>query len=152
MKTYKTKSGFTFFEDPAYGYAISYENAKTLGRYFELREQQRNYKDPCIFWAFSKEQFEEGVKRVTPLLKDGQKIMQGPAGMFCTKEAYDKMMHFLNNVDSMIAAECDPQEVYCYEYNNHECCIGWDGDLRAWELVSSIFGDYIEIVRFRAAS
>jgi len=36
--------------------------------------------------------------------------------------------------------ECDPQEVYCYEYNNHECCIAFDGDIEAIRLVAGIWG------------
>lgn len=147
---YTTKSGFTFWEDPVYDYSLSWENAKTLERYKEICEQKRNYKDPCIFWAFSKEQFEEGMARVRPHLKEGQKIVRGIAGMFCTREAYDKMMEFYRNADKMIAAECDPQEVYCYEYNNHECCINWDGDLEPMRIVRVLFGKDVKVRRFRA--
>lgn len=43
-------------------------------------------------------------------------------------------------MEARIKNECDPQEVYCYEYNNHECCIAFDGDIEAIRLVAGIWG------------
>ena len=43
----------------------------------------------------------------------------------------------------MVKEECDPQEVYFYEYNNHECQYAFDGDYEVYKLVSDIFGEYI---------
>ena len=40
-----------------------------------------------------------------------------------------------------IRSECNPQEVYVYEYNNHECCIDWDGDLNAIRIIATVWGE-----------
>lgn len=39
--------------------------------------------------------------------------------------------------------ECDPQEVYFYEYNNHECMIAWDGDKEAYDLIVGYWGEEV---------
>ena len=48
----------------------------------------------------------------------------------------------LTNIDreKQIPTECDPQEVYFYEYNNHECMFAWDGDKEAVEIIIRHWG------------
>lgn len=42
-----------------------------------------------------------------------------------------------------IKESCEPQEVYCYEYNNHECQYSWNGDYSAIEIIIDIWGKEI---------
>lgn len=39
-----------------------------------------------------------------------------------------------------IPKECDPQEVYFYEWNNHETMYSWDGDYEAIKIILEYFG------------
>ena len=54
-----------------------------------------------------------------------------------------EILAFSDKLNKMVKEECDPQEVYFYEYNNHECQYAFDGDYEAYELVSDIFGEDI---------
>ena len=64
--------------------------------------------------------------------------------VFCagsyTKDGIERLFKFYEDMEARIKNECDPQEVYCYEYNNHECCIAFDGDIEAIRLVAGIWG------------
>lgn len=60
-------------------------------------------------------------------------------GLFGTKEGIEKFMGFYDKQTERIAAECDPQEVYNYEFDNHECSYTND-DTEAIKLVCSYFG------------
>ena len=41
---------------------------------------------------------------------------------------------------AIMREECDPQEVYVFEYNDHECCLSGD-DYWPWGIVRGIFGN-----------
>ena len=118
--------------------------AETLVRYSELREKQHHI--PVgkygIFFAFSKEQFEQGYKGLVQrgLINDGDKVFRFGGGAYGTREGMRRRMEEDNAIDEQIRTECDPYEVYLYEYNNFECCIDWDGDQRAVEAVIRLFG------------
>lgn len=120
---------------------LEYKNAKTLKRYRELRDEQSHVdvKKFDVFFAFSNEQFAEGLKSIRPLA-DGEKLVRIGGGGFGTKDGAKRLFEFYESIDAKIKAECDPQEVYVYEYNNHECCIAWDGDLDAIKIIIDIWG------------
>ena len=118
-------------------------NAQTANRYKELKKQHPNADDCGAFFAFSSEQFHEGYKRLVELghIKDGDKVIQtNLGGLFGTKDGIDKFIGFYDKRDKLIPKECDPQEVYFYEYNNHESMIAWDGDLEAIKIIIDIWG------------
>ena len=53
----------------------------------------------------------------------------------------------ISKVYKQVAAECDPQEIYIYEYNNHECQYTHDADV--YRKIQHIFGeDAKQIKRF----
>lgn len=106
---------------------LEYKNAKPLKRYRELKDEQANVdtKKYDVFFAFSIAQFEEGLKSIRPLA-EGEKLVRIGGGGFGTKDGAKRLFEFYESIDAKIKAECDPQEVYVYEYNNHECCIAWD--------------------------
>lgn len=41
---------------------------------------------------------------------------------------------------AQVAKECDPQEVYFYEFNNYECMYAFDGDEEAIRTIINYFG------------
>ena len=120
------------------------EGAETLRRYSELKEEMSNapMEEFGIFFAFSNEQFEEGYAELVRngKLKDGEKVVRTIGGGFAVKGATERLLAYYDGIEAKIKAECDPQEVYWYEYNNHECCIAYDGDLDAIRMVIDIFG------------
>lgn len=116
-------------------------NAKTIKRYKELHEEKSKrdcYRFDCFF-AFSNQQFEDGLKKIRPL-KEGEKLVNVGAGMYGTRDGVDKFFAFYEEIDKRIKLDCDPQEVYFYEYNNHESMISWDGDKEPYKIVSKIWG------------
>ena len=138
-----------------YDGGIVMQNAQTINRYKEIKNQHPDC-DACgVFFAFSNKQFSEGYKHLVELghIKDGDKVLSTFAGAFGTKEGFDKFFNFYKERDKVIAAECDPQEVYFYEYNNHESMIAWDGDLEAIKIIIDIWGADVarKIKRFNAS-
>ena len=131
-------------------------NAETLQRYLELKEINRNapMDEFGIFFAFNKQQFEEGYNKLVKngKIEYGDKVVRGVGGAFGTEGAFDKLIEFYDRQDDAVKRECDPQEVYWYEYNNYECCISYEGDERAMLLVIDLFGAEAckSIKRFRA--
>jgi hypothetical protein len=91
------------------------------------------------FFAFSNEQFAEGKKKAN--IED-QKIYSGGAGLYGSKEGIKQLFDFYDNLDKEIAEKCDPQEVYKYEFANHECSITCS-DEDAINIVVRIFGKEI---------
>lgn len=114
---------------------------RTKERYVELKNLPINadLAPFDIFVAFTDKQFEDGVKTLRPL-RDGEKLVSFGAGMFGISTGVDRYFAFCEDTDRRIAAECDPQEVYCYEYNNYECMYACDGDTSAVRIVARLFG------------
>ena len=116
-------------------------NASTLKRYEELEDSKQSirFEDFNMFCAFTDEQFNLGLRSIRSL-NDGEKIRSLGAGVFGTKDGIDRFFKAQRKTDDIIAEECNPQEVYYYEYNNYESCINFDGDLDAIRKVASIWG------------
>jgi len=96
-------------------------------------------KQPVLFkcfFAFSDDQFSEGKKKAGI---EGQKIFNGGAGLYGTKEGIKKLLADYASIDKEIAENCDPQEVYNYEFGNHECSYTND-DEEPINIVIRIFG------------
>ena len=120
-------------------------NAKTLKRYHELNNMHPNDSDYAVFYAFNKKQYAEGIEKLisSGYIKRGEegKIRSFGGGGYGTKEGIDGFVGFYQRKIKRIAAECDPYEVYCYEYNNHESFISWDGDMGAIQIVIDYWGE-----------
>jgi len=101
--------------------------------YQQIKNQQPVLRD--CFFAFSTEQFNEGVKKHN---LEGKKIYRGHGGLYGTSEGINELMSFYDNLNERIGKECDPQEVYNYEYDNHECSITCD-DTEVMKIVLGIF-------------
>lgn len=142
MAKVKDSKAFTYEPDfDNYDGMFVYKNAKTLDRYQELKQEASNvdlYKYD-MFVAFSVKDFKEEAKKIRSL-KKGEKYVSIGGGIFGTRDGVDKYFDFLKSIDKKIAAECDPEEVYVYEYNNYESAIAYDGDMNAIKTVASYFG------------
>ncbi|MEA5459109.1 hypothetical protein VB796_08680 [Arcicella sp. LKC2W] len=102
--------------------------------YKELKNQHPELKE--CFYAFSNQQFAEGVKEKN---LEGKKILKAMYGLFGTKEGLDEMQAHYENVQNKIREQCTPQEIYNYEFVNHECEYTGD-DTEALEIVENYFG------------
>lgn len=52
---------------------------------------------------------------------------------------YNMFKHF-DAINELIKTECNPQEVYFFEYNNHECMYSYEGDEPAIQLIIDYWG------------
>ena len=103
--------------------------------YQELKCRQPEAKD--CFFAFSKSQYHEGIKKHN---LEGQKItMVDGWNLYGTGEGVKAFLKFYDDNMELMAKECTPQEVYDYEFDNHECDYTGD-DKEAIEMVIDIFG------------
>ena len=110
-----------------------------MSKYKELLDKFSSYHCNGIFYAFSEEQFELGMKicgydKNTKLVQDGM-------GGYGTKEAFDERHEFFNAVEEEIRQKCTPDEVFEFEYWNHECGYTYDYS-EALEITRSYFPDY----------
>lgn len=103
--------------------------------YLEIKNQQPVLEN--CFFAFSNEQFAEGLNRFNLDKKD---ILSGGAGLYGTKDGINKLFTFYDGLTARIGKECNPQAVYDYEYSNHECGYTND-DTEAMKIVVSYFTD-----------
>lgn len=129
---------------PEWDGSLRITGAQSLRTYRELKERQSKIPthEYGIFFAFSKEQFNRGMKDLVSrgLLKDGEKVYSHGSGFFGIPGALERYMSAVEAIDKEIAEKCDPLEVYYEEYNNFECCLGFEGDLPAVKAVIQIFG------------
>lgn len=133
------------------------KGAETLSRYESLKYGEDAHpkgEKLGFFYAFNNEQFDKGRQMLIDkgFMNEGDKVVSlGFGGCYGTRKGLTDMLNFYHDIDKKIAEECNPQEVYYYEYNNYECCIDYDGDERAIKYIISIWGREVakKIRRFR---
>jgi len=103
--------------------------------YQEINSQQPVLEK--VFFAFSNEQFAEGKKKIG--VTDNKDLLKGFGGCFGTKQGLKDMADFYEDRAARIKNECSPQDVYEYEFGNHECSYTCD-DSEAMEIVIDYFG------------
>lgn len=106
-----------------------------MANYTELKNLEPTLTE--CFFAFSNQQFEEGKKKAG--IED-QKILRGIGGLYGTQKGIKELYDFYDAISKRVGAECDPQEVYDYEFGNHECDYVGD-DEEAIKIVASHFTD-----------
>ncbi len=90
------------------------------------------------FFAFNLEQFAQGKKIAK--IPDGEKIFRAGFGLYGTHDGLRRYFAGIDAITARIPLECDPQDVYDYEFDNHECGYTVD-DKPAIKLVVSYFGE-----------
>ncbi len=134
----KTTCTATFGEDGI----LEITGAKTLEKYQQLKYENHAPMEGCFF-AFNKQQYEEGYEEIKHLLSEGEKIVSvGDTGLFGKRECVDRYFDFYDNKNKLIREQCDPQEVYYYEWNNHEICYAND-DEEAIKIIIDIWGEEV---------
>lgn len=154
IKTIKTTRGkLRFYRDwDNYEGGVVMLNAQTIDRYKAIQDEHPDADKCGVLFAFSKEQFNKGYRHLVELghIKDGDKIMQDKdSGAFGTDKGLKEFFNFYDNSRAAIPKECDPQEVYFYEYNNHECMFSWEGDEDAINIVLRYWGEEVAKNIFR---
>lgn len=153
IKTVQTAHGeLRYYRDwDNYEGGVVMLNPQTLDRYREIINAHPSTDNYACFFAFGQEQFDQNLAEAISAgrIKEGEKIYSHPAGLYGTHEGITSFLTWYENRDKAIPIECDPQEVYFYEYNNHECMFSWDGDKDAFNLVVAYFGEDVaaKIVR-----
>ena len=106
-----------------------------MSNYTTIKNQQPELVD--CFFAFSNSQYEEAIEKNN---LQGKKIYRADGGLFGTKEGIQKLYDDYEAISNQIKEQCNPQEVYDYEFDNHECDYTHD-DEEAIKYVVSYFGD-----------
>ena len=107
----------------------------TTQRYIEIKDEQPTLRK--CFFAFSKQQFEKG--KIEAGIGEDEEILSAHGGLFGTQQGIDELYKFYKGQNKRIAAECNPQDIYNYEWNNYECMITYD-DEEAIQIVVDLFG------------
>ena len=125
------------------------QNAQTLDKYQAIRNEDDQYKNPEVMWNCDAQ---EAIIKLKPLLNKGEKIIQFMDDCYATPNGIKMMFEHEVFVKELIKKECDPQEVYYYEYNNYICYQNYYGDAEAIKTVYDIYGEEItrSIKRFNA--
>lgn len=137
--TTRTANGVTYYQDWEQEGHIVIIDPKTTALYHQLKyDDQPPAGD--YFWAFSQEQFDRAIK--DKHLEDANIVrVSGCGGLFGTSKAIADLETYYANQCKRISAECNPQEVYLYECNNHEYMYNWDGDEEAIKIIMQYWGE-----------
>jgi len=119
--------------------AIRMENEQTLKLYHQLNEEAYhvNLADFECFSAYDRKQLDDGLKRISKTI---DQVYKYGGGLFGTHDGFTRCLDYLEKKNERIKNECDPQEVYFDEFNNHECMFNYDGDTPAIDIIIEIFG------------
>lgn len=112
-------------------------------KYTEAKKFNPSMKE--CFFAFGNAQFQEGKAKSIP---EGEKVLSANHGLYGTDAGIKLFMQELAELNQRIVENCDPQDVYNYEFGNHEC--GYTGDdSEALDIVKGFFPDAV-VNRFPA--
>ena len=110
----------------------------TIYKYKEIRQTYPEMKK--CFFAFNHLQWEAGI--IESGISTNEKICSTNGGLYGTKGGIINYLAGLDRITARIPKECDPQEVYDYEFDNHECVYMCD-DRDAIKIVTVYFGEDI---------
>lgn len=135
--TTRTANGVTYYQDWEQEGHIVIIDPKTTALYHQLKY---NDQPPAgeYFWAFSTEQFKQQLKAKK---LEGKPLCRVGGGLYGTHEGIEALEAYYASVSERIRAECNPQEVYLYECNNHEYMYNLDGDEEAIKIIMQYWGE-----------
>ena len=99
--------------------------------YKAIQPEMRN-----CFFAFNNEQLTEGIRKHC---LNGLKLYNAGLGLIGTKEGIADFTGQYDKISEDIKNNCNPQDVYDYEFFNHECGYVND-DSEAIDIVIDYFG------------
>lgn len=146
----KTANGVKYYQDwDRTEGAICMVEPRTINRYHELKSEEPKSEQYGVFFAFNEQQLTDGRNRLIRrgFLKEDEKVVSAGYGMYGTRTEIDRYLEFYKEQAEKIKDECNPQEVYFYEWNNHECMFTNDDD--ALQCIVDTFGKEVahKIVR-----
>lgn len=121
-----------------------------MSKYQELKEKASKVSMPGIFYAFSNQQFKEGLVKIGLLKenetlddfqKKGIKITTDGLGGYGLKEAFAERRKQYDTIDEEIKANCTADEIFEYEWWNHECGLTYSYT-EALEITREYFPEY----------
>ena len=105
-----------------------------MSKYYEIKDEFSKFTHKELFYAFSNDQFAEGMKNIP----EGEKVFKGGMGDFGTIAGFKARQDALDHMHNRITKECTAQQIYDYEYGNYEC--GYTGnDSQAYEIAKEYF-------------
>lgn len=145
IKTVATSRGeLQYYRDWNMEGSIVMLNPQTIDRYIEIRSGHPDIEHFGCFFAFSNEQYGQNLAAAIRAgrIKENEKLYYHPtvSGLHGTAEGIAAFLKAYDDRDAAIPIECDPQEIYFYEWNNHETMYSWDGDAEAIRIIISYFG------------
>lgn len=91
-----------------------------------------------VFFAFSEKQFSEGLEELGVARGD---VYSCGYGMYATNEGATAWINFYTDLRERIKRECTPEEIFKFEFWNHEC--GYTYDIEdALEIVQGYFPEW----------
>lgn len=110
----------------------------SISKYLEIKKTF----PPMIecFYAFNEKQFVENREKAG--ISPDKKIYAYNGGLYGTKNG---ITNYLKDIDENLARipkECNPQQVYNFEFDNHECKHSGE-DTEVIKLVVSYFGEEV---------
>lgn len=102
--------------------------------YQEYKEINPVMKD--CFFAFSNQQMAEGIKEHN---LEGVEIFSADYGLYGTKEGIKEFLGHYDKISEEIKNNCNPQDVYNYECDNHEVSFTND-DSEVIDIIIDYFG------------
>ena len=90
------------------------------------------FSEEWCFFAFSDEQFREGMEKIGPKMAEGEKVVRMATGMFCPKSKVGDLMEIAGRQRRELRGAMQSPEfaraAFFYEMANHEYHINWQAD------------------------
>lgn len=112
-------------------------------KYTEFRDEYSKYHNDGIEYVFGQDQWRDYLKRhnLTEEQAEATLVSDGYGGIG-TKEAFKARDEYFDSVAKKISEQCNPDEIFEYEYWNHEC--GYTGDWsEALRITRAYFPKYV---------